>query len=79
VTGTLLRMIELYPRKRLTLLKSGDTRRVGKPQLRWVESVEEDLKNVDSRNWRRVTGPRTVEDSFFLVLVTKTKHVGAAH
>jgi hypothetical protein len=46
-------------------VKPGDTRRIGKPQLRRVESVQENLKNMDLRNWSRVTGPRTVEDSFF--------------
>jgi len=24
-----------------------------KPKLRWLESVEEDLKNMGMRNWRR--------------------------
>jgi hypothetical protein len=29
------------------------TRSVGKPSMRWLESVEEDLKNTGVRNWRR--------------------------
>jgi hypothetical protein len=31
----------------LTLLKPEGTRHVGKPNLRWVQSAEEDLKNVE--------------------------------
>jgi hypothetical protein len=37
----------------VTLLKREGTRHVGKPKLGWLEPVEEDLKNVDVRNWRR--------------------------
>jgi hypothetical protein len=42
----------LDPRRRFTLHKAEGTRRVGKPQLRWLASVEEDLKNMDVRKWR---------------------------
>jgi len=38
-----------------TLRQSEGTRRVGKPKLRWLESVEEDPKNVGVRNWRRMS------------------------
>ena len=41
------------PCRKLTLLKPEGNRRVGKPQLRWLESVEENLKNMGVRNWRR--------------------------
>jgi len=35
-----------------------------KPELRWLESVEEDLKNVgDEELETRVAGSRTVEDN----------------
>jgi len=46
-------MQELDPCRKLTALKAESTRRVGKPKLWWLESVEEDLKKVSVRNWRR--------------------------
>jgi len=46
-------MQELDPCRKLTVLKPEGTRRVGKPKLRWTESVEEDLKKKGLRNWRR--------------------------
>jgi len=49
----------------LTLLKPDGTRSVGKPKLRWLESIEEDLEKMGVRNWRRKSQePRTVEDNF---------------
>jgi hypothetical protein len=44
-TGS-LQTAELY-------LTPEDTRRVGKPHVKWLESVEEGLKNMGLRNWRR--------------------------
>jgi hypothetical protein len=38
--------------RKLTLHKPEGTRRVDRPAVRWLGSVE-DLKIVDSRNWRR--------------------------
>jgi len=46
-------MQELDPCRKLTLLKPKGNRRVGKPKVRWFESVEEDLKKMGVRNWRR--------------------------
>ena len=40
------------------MLKLEGTRRVGKPSLRWLESVEEDLKNMGIRNWSRKSHDR---------------------
>ena len=51
--GQVFRMQELDPCRKLTVLKPEGTRRVGKPKLRWTESVEEDLKKKGLRNWRR--------------------------
>ena len=45
-------MQELDPCRKLIVLKPEGIRRVGKPKLRWSESVEEDLKNMGVRNWR---------------------------
>ena len=41
------------PCRKFTLLKPEDTRHVGKPKLRWSDSVEEDFKKMGVRNWRR--------------------------
>ena len=62
--GHLFRMQELDPCRKLTVLKPEGTRGLGKPNLRWFDSVEEYLKNTGVRNCRQVTGPRTVEDNF---------------
>jgi hypothetical protein len=48
--GQLIRMQELDPCRKLTVLKPEGTRRLGKPKLRWLESFEEDLKNMGVRN-----------------------------
>jgi hypothetical protein len=50
--GHLFRMQKLDPCRKLTLLKLESTRRFGKPKLRWLESVEENLKKMGVRNWR---------------------------
>ena len=46
------RMQELDPWRKLTLLKPDGTRRVGERKLMCLESVEEELKNMDVRNWK---------------------------
>jgi hypothetical protein len=51
-------MQELDPCRRLTLFKPEGTRRIGKPKLRWLDSVEENLKNMDVKNWRRKSQDR---------------------
>jgi len=47
--GQLVRMQELDPCRKLALLESEGTRRVGKPELKWLGSVEEELKKIDLR------------------------------
>jgi hypothetical protein len=51
--GQLFRMLELDPCRKLTVLKPAGTQRVGKPNLGWLELVEEGLKKMGVRNWRR--------------------------
>ena len=51
-------MQKLDPCRKLTLLKPEDAQRIGKPKLRWLESVEEDLKKMGLRNWRRKSQDR---------------------
>jgi len=51
--GQLFRMQELDPCRKLTVLKPDGTRRVGKRRLMWLGSVEEEVKNIGVRNWRR--------------------------
>jgi hypothetical protein len=48
--GDLFRMQGLDHCRKLTLPKLEGIRCVGKPRLRWLESVEEDLKNRDVGN-----------------------------
>jgi hypothetical protein len=55
--GQLLRMQELDPCRKLTVLKTEGFRGVGKPKLKWLESVEGELKNFLS-NWRRESQDR---------------------
>jgi hypothetical protein len=45
-------MQEPDPCRRLSLLKKEGIRRLGKLQLRWLESVEEALKKMGVGNWR---------------------------
>jgi hypothetical protein len=49
----LFRRQELNPCRKLRFLKPEGNRRVGKPQARWLESAEDDLKKMGVRNWRR--------------------------
>jgi hypothetical protein len=38
--------------EKLTEWEPCSSRRVGKPSLRWIDQVEEDLKKMIVRNWR---------------------------
>ena len=63
--GHVFRMQELDPCRKLTVLKPWGNRRVGKSELRRLESVEEDLKKTDLRKWRRtVLSPTRKETSY---------------
>ena len=54
-TGHIMRMPEENPVKKLTLLKPEGSRRSGRPKLRWLDEVEEDLRTLGIRGWRRRT------------------------
>jgi hypothetical protein len=49
--GQLCRMQEKNPCRKLNLHKPEGTRRVGRPAVRRLDSVEEGLKTADVRNW----------------------------
>jgi len=49
----LFRRQELDLSRKLSDLKPEGSRLVGKPEMRWLESVEEDLKKMGVRNWGR--------------------------
>jgi hypothetical protein len=51
--GQLCRMQDQNPCKKLTLHKTESTRRLEGPAFRWLDSVEEDLKKMVIRSWRR--------------------------
>lgn len=54
----LFRMQEVNPCRKLTIHKPEGISRVGKPGSRYLESVEEDLKDTDVRYWRRKSHER---------------------
>jgi hypothetical protein len=51
-------MQEQNPCRKLTLYKPEGTRRVGKPRVKWLESVETDLRKMGVKNWRHKTQVR---------------------
>ena len=46
-------MPEENPIKKLTLLRLEGSRRAGRPKLRWLDGVKEDLRTLGIRGWRR--------------------------
>ena len=58
-----MRMPEENPVKKLTLLRPEESRLAGRPSLRWLDGVEEDLRTLVIRRWRRRTLDRQIKRS----------------
>jgi hypothetical protein len=50
--GHIVRMQDNLPCKKITLDKPEGRRRVGRPNLRWVDGVTKDAERLGVRNWR---------------------------
>ena len=48
-----MKMPEENPVKKLTLLRPEGSRRGGRPKIRWLNGLEEDLGDLGIRCWRR--------------------------
>jgi hypothetical protein len=51
--GHLFRMQEQNPCRKLTYHKPESTRQVGRPAIKRLDSVEQDLKKMGIKNWRQ--------------------------
>jgi hypothetical protein len=50
--GHIIRMQGNLPCKKITLDKPEGRRRVGRPNLRWLDGVTKDAERLGVRNWR---------------------------
>ena len=50
--GHIVRMQDNLPCKKITLDKPEGRRRVGKPNIRWMDGVMRDAERLGVRNWR---------------------------
>jgi hypothetical protein len=50
--GHIVRMEDTLPCKKITLDKPEGRRRMGRPNLRWIEGVMRDAERLGVRNWR---------------------------
>ena len=48
-TGHIMRIPEEHPVKKLILLRPEGSRRAGRPKLRWLDGVEEELRTLGIR------------------------------
>jgi hypothetical protein len=51
--GHIVRMQDNLPCKKITLGKPEGRRRVGRPNLRWMDGVMRDAERLGVRNWKR--------------------------
>ncbi|PSN29112.1 hypothetical protein C0J52_28342, partial [Blattella germanica] len=52
--GHIIRIEEDNPARKFTLLKPEGSRRVGRPKLRRMDGIEEDLRTIGTRAWKRL-------------------------
>jgi len=71
-----IRMVTIRTDKKLTERDPCSSRLVGRPRLRWLEQVEEDLKKTKVRNWREKCKDRRLWKE--IVKQTKTHQVCSA-
>ena len=50
--GLIIRVQDNLPCKKITLGKPEGRRRVGRPNLRWIDGVMRDAEKLGVRNWR---------------------------
>jgi hypothetical protein len=50
--GNIVRMEDNLPCKKITLDKPKGRKRVGRPNLRWMDGVMRDAERLGVRNWR---------------------------
>jgi hypothetical protein len=50
--GHIVRMQDNLPCKKITVDKPEGRRRVGRPNLRWMDGVTKDAERLEVRNWR---------------------------
>jgi hypothetical protein len=50
--------IELKSCKKLTFSKPMGTRKKGRPPVRWLDNVQQDLQTLGVRNWKEIASDR---------------------
>jgi hypothetical protein len=56
--GHLYRTEDLNPCKKLTFSKPIGTRKKGRPPVRWLANVQQDLQTLGVRNWKGIASDR---------------------
>ena len=57
--GHLYRTEDANPLKKLTFTNPMGARKRGRPPIRWLDSVESDIKTISKRDWRNIALDRT--------------------